>query len=162
MNWVLVCLAAVFTLLVPRAHAQERPAVQISLNALAITEAPLPSQARVWIQLKNESSRPYLFCHELVTVSVLRRNALGSGSSGGTSGACQDAGGRDFWILLPGESRFERLGSLTVPDDVTDLWISVELAGREFGSEGALFYHTVRWQRPFAEAVENAERLRVQ
>lgn len=110
---------------------------------------PLDSMPSVlWVGIKNDTWLPYALC--TAGTGFADRNSVG-----GTGGSCF----RD-WIVLPGETHFERIAQMSLHDPGAAITASALLRGKPLASNGPLVTWQLRWEGTVAEALALGDWIR--
>jgi len=135
----------------PRAQVQGR---QLSIEAFFIDPPKPNTSTRLWLKITNGSPRVQVFCRPSWGYSWISDDpqAPSPGEAKASVHGCGDDDHDPFWLLLPGESRFDsyEVAKAGAPDAALEVHVDVML--HRLGTPGAGERETLSWKGRVAEA----------
>ena len=142
------------------AHSQSR-SDGFALSVMLMDQPQPGREARVWLVIKNTMSTPYVLCRPYwsYTLIPLDPGSPGLSEAKASLHGCGDDDHDGFWLLLPGESRFDSFDMKAPSAGDHDFEVEVELVGRPAGSNAAAVKKTLSWTGRLSEAVAAGKKL---
>ncbi len=135
----------------------------LSMAVFFIDTPKVGEESRMWIQITNRTSSTQVICRSGWGYTWLPadQNEPPTIAAHASFHGCGDDDHDPFWLLLPGESRFDSHGVRGPADPGATLDVSVELERRQFGTSPAEPMH-LTWSGRVADAVAAGVQLRKQ
>jgi hypothetical protein len=99
----------------------------------------------LWVGIRNTTSRPYAMC-TTGTGLIYRNSISGSGRTCFLN-----------WIVLPGETHFERMTEMSLDDGASTITATVSVRGKSLASTGPPLTWDLRWEGTVADALALGE-----
>ena len=143
----------------PRAQGQEK---QLSIEAFFIDPPQANSPTRLWLKITNGSPRAQVFCRSSWGYSWISDDpqAPSPAEARARLHGCGDDDHDPFWLLLPGESRFDSYEVTEAGAPTATLEVHVDVMLHPVGAPGAAERETLSWKGRVAEAIALGSKLR--
>jgi len=145
----------------PPLSAQTR-AYELSVEAFFIDSPKAKTPTRLWLRITNGTGRAHVLCrsswgYTWISDDPQEEAAIEEKSS---LHACGDESHDPFWLLLPGESRFDSY-EVTGPASVNaTLEVGVDLMRYRIGAAGPGERETLSWKGRVADAIALGAKLK--
>jgi len=163
LNWSLPILLG--APLLPGASApipSQTSSAELTLAVMILDQPPSAGVLRLWIVVRNSATIPRIFCRESWGYSWISSDPNGPGvsESKGSLHGCGDDDHDAFWLLLPGERRFDSFEAKApgLPGNY-ELHVDVDLVEKPLGSTTAA-RRTLSWSGRMSDAVALGESLK--
>ena len=161
MTYRAMVLLALLSAVDPGVSAQSRAASASPDFAVALLDQPAgDGVSRIWLAVRNTGQNPRLFCRTFWSYRWIPENADSPpvGEADSSRQRCDDDQGA-WWLVLPGEWRFDSVTVQAPPDAPRELQVVVGLIERNPGRAGSSEW-TVSWSRPVPDAVALGDKLK--
>jgi len=127
-----------------------------------ILDKPSRGVMRLWIVVRNDARNARIFCRESWGYSWISSDANGPvlSESKASLHGCGDDDHDAFWVLLPGERRFDSFEAEAppIPGDY-ELHVDVDVVEKALNSPAAV-KRTLSWSGRMSDALALGERLK--
>jgi hypothetical protein len=113
----------------------------VSPNDTGVGSVPPTPRLEMWVGIKNETWRSFTLCTTSTGFSYQ--------TSGG--GSAHNCGAN--WIVLPGETHFERVTEMSLDDAGSRITATVSVRGKSLASTGPPVTWELRWGGTVADAL---------
>jgi hypothetical protein len=158
------CLTVLMALLVsdaaPSAQSQA-PSGGSVLRVMILDEAPPNGVMRLWLVIRNGAPAPRIFCRRSWSYAWTSASANNPvfGETKGSIHGCGDDDHDAFWLLVPGEYRFDSVEAKAPERANYDLEVEVELVERALNSAAAV-EQTITWNGRMSDAIALGESVK--
>ena len=142
-----------------RAQGQGR---QLSIEAFFIDPPKANTPTRLWLKITNGSPRAQMFCRPSWGYSWISDDpqAHSPVEAKPSLHGCGDDDHDPFWLLLPGESRFDSYEITKAGAPAAALEVDVDVMLHPVGAPGPGDRETLSWKGRVAEAIALGSKLR--
>ena len=153
----------VATLIVPRSPVLAPGVDGVSLTVMFMERASPADESRLWVVIKNGSTKVRMFCkqgwgYSLIPDDLSNPPFIRAWTS---VHGCGDDEHDPFWLLLPGESRVDSVVVETPPTHNYDVDVSVDIDEIPLGSAKVAAHRTLEWKGRLSDAITRFDRLKV-
>jgi hypothetical protein len=143
------------------ANAQ-RQGSQLSLEAFFTDSPKVSAPTRLWLKITNKSPRVQVFCRPSWSYSWISDDpqAPSPGEAKASLHGCGDDDHDPFWLLLPGESRFDSYEITEAGAPIAALEVDVEVMHHPIDSPGPGERVTLSWNGRAADAIALGSKLK--
>ena len=134
----------------------------LSLNVLFFDALRSGADTRMWLQIKNSTPRVQVLCRPYWGYTWISPDPQGDAAVEANTSlhGCGDDDHDGFWLLLPGESRFDSFEIKSPPTPTATLAVEVEVIERVLGATEPSARRTMSWKGRVSDAVALGDRLR--
>lgn len=132
------------------------------LEAFFVDSINVNSPTRLWMKITNTGQGARIMCRQSWGYSWVSDDPRqpSPGEAFGNTHGCGDDEHDPFWLLLPGQSRFDSYGLAASGGQAAALEVHVEVTHRAIGANGSGENETLSWQGRVADALAFGVKLR--
>jgi hypothetical protein len=137
---------------------------QLSFEAFFIDSPKANAPTRLWLKITNGSPRAQVLCRSSWGYSWISDDpqAPSPGEAKASLHGCGDDDHDPFWLLLPGESRFDSYEVTEAGSLVAALAVDVDVMVHPVGALGPGKRETLSWKGRVADAIGLGAKLKSQ
>lgn len=135
---------------------------QLSIEAFFIDPPKANAPTRLWLKITNRSRRAQVYCRPSWGYSWISDDpqAPSPGEAKASLHGCGDDDHDPFWVLLPGESRFDSYEITEAGAPIASLEVDVHVMHHPIDSPGPGERVTLSWKGRVADAIALGSKLR--
>ena len=137
---------------------------QLSIEAFFIDPPKANGPTRLWLKITNGSPRAEVMCRPSWSYSWISDDpeAPSPGGAEASLHGCGDDDHDPFWLLLPGESRFDSYQITKAGAPKANLVVSIDVMHHPIGVTGQTETATLSWKGTVADAIALGSKLKGQ